>query len=380
MAVRFYRIAAGETATALIAGEGPDAARGERVLLLPSEQILLLEAELPRPLSGQLARLAAPNIVEDYLSEDPAELHFAYPARAPMGTRMPMAVCAPDALRDWLAGCEPLPDHAIPDVLALPLHADGWTLSLEPGRCLIRTGPFAGHAVDPPNLGLMLEALGQRLEPPEVLHVYGDPQLAGDQIKGRSLEIHPDGLDGLPRYQPEQCIDLLQGAFRPRHSLSQRLRPWLPAAVILLLWWLVLIGDAAMGINRLRQENQAAETLLAESFSRLMPEGTRMVNPRVQAERYLEEARDAGPTTPLLPMLAALGQAISASTDIKVERLDYRNQALEMQIQTQDLQQPERLVETLIGKGVKAQLKQVNQEQGVATATLGLSLSTEHRP
>jgi general secretion pathway protein L len=380
MGVRFYRIEAGDGATPLTTGEGQGVGRGERVLLLPSEQILLIEAELPRPLSRQLARQAAPNIVEDFLSEDPADLHFAYPAQAPLGTRMPMAVCAPVVLRDWLACCDPLPDHAIPDVLALPLHAEGWTLYLEPDRCLIRTGPFAGQAVDRPNLGLMLEALAQALEPPATLHLYGDPELAGDDLNGYRLETHPDTLVERLSYQPDQAIDLLQGPFRPRHSLHQGLRPWLPVAGILLLWWLAVTLDTVLNLHQLRQENQAAEALLEESFNRLMPKGTRSVNPRVQAERYLAEARNAGPASPLLPILAVVGPALSASGETKVERLDYRNQALEIQIQSKELQQPERMVETLNGKGVKAQLKQVNLDQGVATAILGLSLGAEPQP
>jgi general secretion pathway protein L len=376
----FYRLAEGsDKATALSPADGPATATG--LLLIPTEQVVLIEATLPRPLSRKLARQAAPNIIEELLSEDPADLHFAYPDKAPPGIRMPMAVCSPALLRDHLDRCDTVPEHAIPDVLALPLHDNAWSLYLEPGRCLIRTGSFSGYAVDPANLDLMLESIADQTSAPDALHLYGDEGFLPNLSPRFSIQVHTKNLAEICHYQADQCIDLLQGAFRPRHGLGERIHPWLLPLGIMLLWWLVSVTNSLLEIDTVQKDNQAAEERLQESFTRLMPRGTRMVNPTVQARRYLAEASRANTSSTIFALLDPLARALATTGKFQLERLDYREQRLEVQLNSKDIQQLDNLAKRLNTTTVRAQLKQLNLNQGVATANLVLTRSsTEESP
>jgi len=61
-------------------------------------------------------------------------------------------------ITDWLsrlneAGASP--DVLVPETLALPLSQGSWTILLDTEGALVRTGPQAGFAVDPPNLDMV---------------------------------------------------------------------------------------------------------------------------------------------------------------------------------------------------------------------------------
>jgi general secretion pathway protein L len=96
------------------------------VLVLSGRDTLLLEVSLP-PVDGVKLRRLLPNVVEEFLIDDPQRGHIAVgPARAPEGRR-PVAVIERArfaALLDWFAEAGYRRVRAVPLILCVPLQGD----------------------------------------------------------------------------------------------------------------------------------------------------------------------------------------------------------------------------------------------------------------
>ncbi len=130
---------------------GLDAPRD--VVLVPSEDVLLLPVALPLPSPAK--RLAAlPFAIEDRIAERIDMVHLAVGGQAPGGEWL-AAVVAPEAMVRWIAAAEAagIPDAALlPDALALPVPEAGhWNVLRDPsGRILVRQPDGGGFAAGEP--------------------------------------------------------------------------------------------------------------------------------------------------------------------------------------------------------------------------------------
>lgn len=356
----------GESDAAGFAAETGDA---QVVWLAPSEAILLTEVRIA---NARELRRAAPYALEDELAGDLDELHFAYGPSARQRPT-PIAVVAHEVMRDWLGELETTGIAAtalLPDVLALPLAANSWSLLLEPQRCLIRTGEYRGLACTPELLDTVLASLlDESEEPPASIRVWRCPG-ASSALPALDIGFEEQACDhgffdvcgdALPRQWP---LNLLQAPYRVRKRESRH-APWWIAAGIAASWLLVAFVADLIEYNRLAtlktEYQQAAERIYFESF----PDARKAPDPRLLMEQRLESLRSgqdgsAGPG--FLGLVRVGAEALRAEQQIEVSGLRYRNDQLEVELTAPDASALDRIKQRLASQGLTAELQSLNTQ------------------
>ncbi len=272
----------------------PAPAPGTRIIAaVPGEDVSLHWVDLPALAPAQ-ARAAARMIAAD-LGAGPAETtHIAVADGA--GLR-PVAMVAHDRMRGWLdrlADAGLVPDHVIPDMMLLPLPADGVSVAALPGRTLVR-GTALAFVADPDLAPLLIGALHRHAATLE------------DDL-GAALDV--------------LALDLRQGEFalvqpwRPAPGLWRRLA--LMAAGAALLW---AAGDLAAWWQAARAADAAGQKMIAAAAA-VLPAGAVITADTARAQvaaRVTALGADGGMTA----LAAPLADIVTAQPQASVASLDY---------------------------------------------------------
>jgi len=271
-------------------------ASGQRVVVLVSGAAGLL-TRVSIPVRGRQRLLrAVPYALEEQLSEEVDNLHFAVGTTQEDGA-WPVAVFSKqfmDSLTaDFLeAGLDV--QQVIPEILALPNNGEETSVLVENDVALVRTGKSSGFAVDSDNLGIMLAA---RMTDEEAglqpLHLFvSKDELRPDMAEyvGETL-VEPfagDPLNVFARGLENGSINLLQGAYSRSGNWATLLRPWRATAALLLAG--IILSNVVMGIDyfRLSRESEQLHAQIEKTFREALPEIQRIVNPRIQMQQRLD--------------------------------------------------------------------------------------------
>jgi general secretion pathway protein L len=350
-------------------------AAGRRVVaLVAGTDVLLTRAELPGANRRRMLQ-ALPYALEERLAGDVEQLHFAAGGRE-SDNRLPVAVVARERMNAW---CDALqraglhPQLLISELQALPWEADGWTVLLSPERALVRTGPAAGFAIEPDNL-LPLARLALRERIPASARLLESPGCDAAALctlleqSGVSVHTEPAGDSplGAAPTQPAVpgAIDLLQGEYSRREQLGRRWRPWVPAAALLLVWLGVQAGITATEYRRLAAENEALAAATERVFRDAFPEVRRIVNPRVQMERGIEELAKHQAGGGFLELFEAAGGALAKIPGLQIQGVAYRDGQLDLDVSLGDLQILDRLKQQLDLEGLAVEIQSASAGEG----------------
>jgi general secretion pathway protein L len=313
------------------------------IVLVPTEKIVLTQVSLPIRMKSSLLQ-AVPYALEDKLADDIDELHFSLGARQSDGST-PVAVVAIKQMQEWMipfqeAGLQP--ELMIPDVLALPYTAGQVSLCMTSnGHCLVRTGATTGFSLPIDLLGFSLQT--DEITAINLLKVPDSPALPGEFSVMQSHAIE-SVLEGLRHYTESATrINLLQGAFAPTSSSGQWLRAARIPAAIAASWLLLATAGMALQNQQLRSESDQLREHAQQSFNRAFPQITRIVDLRIQADQALQRMRSGGASGGLLSLLSQSSPALSKTTDLKLDGLQYRDGSLYLNLSGSDLQALERL-------------------------------------
>ena len=321
-------------------GELAVQASGARlVLVAPGEAVTLHRVPLPGRKRAQWVQ-AVPYALEDQLVEDIEHLHFTL-GSLPEEGRLPVAVIQRTVLRAWLDRCAEAgiaPAVVVPDPLLLPWEEGDWSLLLEAGRAVVRTGRWEGFAAEWEMLDLLLtQAFAEAGEArPQRLRVWGDPPptLAVADLIPLVEDRSPEPLTVFAAaYRPGAALDLLQGPFSRRAHWGRWVRPWRVAAGLAGLW---LLAQGVAQIHErvwLQREVVALRTEMARIYQDAVPGATRIVNPRAQLEAHLRELRSGGASTgTFLDLLYQGGQPLTQFPEVTLRALNYRDGRLSLDL------------------------------------------------
>jgi len=310
------------------------------ILVAPSEAITLHRVPLPGRNRTLWAR-AVPYALEDQLIDDIETVHFAM-AHAADGNCLPVATLDHAVLRDWLETCAQAgltPTAVIPDALLLPWQDGDWSVLVENGRAVVRTGRWEGFALEQESLDLFLDqALAEAGDAqPQRLRIWGSPP---PQLTASSMAWQVEEEPGEPLqlfaagYQPPTILNLLQGPYSRQTQWKRRLQPWRPAAILAGVW-LLLQGIAVIYEHQqLQREQVALQVKMEEVYKNAVPGATRIVNPKAQLEARLRELTPTDARGGLfLNLLYHGGQPLVDFTDITLRSLSYREGQLDLALE-----------------------------------------------
>jgi general secretion pathway protein L len=342
------------------------AADGVRVVVLvPGVDCLLTRVRIPGRNRQKLLR-AVPYALEEQLSDEVEQLHFALGEPGPDGDWSVAVINRNymDRLTAALDGTTLDVQQVIPEILAVPLVADEITALVIGDIVLVRDGPASGYAVDAENLDMMLgmqRDADEDTAPPVRVIVRPDIQPpVVDEYPGEVSETYYDddplvilaqGLDG-------GSINLLQGDYSRAGDWSRVWKPWRTTAALLLAG--ILVSLAAMGVDyyRLSRESEQLQARIEQTFRTAVPGTKRVVNPRVQMQQQLDRLQSGGAGGP--DFLALLGKTGSILKDVQGAELggiSFRAGRLDLDLKIPDLQSLDRLKQALGSGGLEVEIQ-----------------------
>jgi general secretion pathway protein L len=354
----------------------PEAARGARAYVwTPAGDTVLTSATLPTRSRRKITQ-ALPFALEDRLLGDPETLHFAY--RNESDGSLSVAVTAQERLRHWTdslaqAGIQPL--MLCPATLLVPWALDCWSLLFAADEVLVRTGGASGFVTPlslptpPPLLVASLQEAARAQKSPESLVVFNAP--AGFPAEAWSAQLQvPVRVEKESIWdkqaEPLAPLNLMQGQFEQKGQISQSLRPYLPAAAMLLVW---LLGNLGVGLSdwwKLRQQHQEYTREMSSLLLSSFPETKTVLDPAAQMQRSIDAllARTGKRDRDLLPMLYKTSTVLRTDPRVRLRGLRYADHSLTLELTWPTPTTPDAIRAALEAAGLRAEVLAVTPHAG----------------
>jgi general secretion pathway protein L len=325
------------------------------VVLVPGAEVTLAEARVPGRNRQRLLR-AIPYALEEQLATDVEQLHFAL-GPVGEGDRYPVAVVERSIMDAWAAvlrenGIQA--EQLIPETLALPPDA-GWSLMVDGETVLVRSGDYAGFAVDSDNLPVLFSLFQAKQQAPETARVFGSTVLDLEAVDVEFIDERVQPLEVLARgWAQAPGINLLQGAYSRREEWGRLLRPWIASAALLLAGFILVGVSTGLNYFHLSQQREQLSAEIEDVYRKAFPRARRIVNPRAQMEQKLKQLqrRAGGGNTDFLAMFAETASVVRVTKGIDVRGASYRNGRLDLDLQADNLQILDSLKQALVSSGL----------------------------
>ncbi len=343
-----------------------DAARAANnlkvIVMLPAEDTLITSAEVPA--KGAKLLQALPYALEEQLAEDVEKLHFAAGKRRSNG-RTPVAIIQRERLQHYQdrlteAGISADEIYSEAQGLAripgtISLLIDGDTLiandgddtevalrALSPGDALVALGALDDERPEDAD-----ESEPDRVMPRHVLvylseednQRYENDWLAlRNELESVDPRILPDGA--LPRLAATlstgKAIDLLQGDFAIKRSLSASWQPWRMVAGLAAIAFLLASVDRITSYYAVKREHNRVQIELEEQWQRTVPWISPL--PSNPGQRLDSELRRIGAQTGggsdfvFMQSLEAVASAVNGKSNTAIEGISFRAGATDVQM------------------------------------------------
>ncbi len=391
----------------------PEAARGARTCVwTPAGDTVLTSATLPTRSPRKIVQ-ALPFALEDRLLGDPETLHFAY--RVESDGSLSVAVTARERLRRWedaLAQAGIKPVTLCPATLLVPWALDCWSLAFAEDEVLVRTGNASGFvtplsptlpptAMDggsagreavstgtnaeavlpPPLLAAALQDAANTQKTPDYLVVFNAPLDFPAESWSAQLKV-PVRIEQASVWDkqddPSTPLNLLQGQFEQKGQISGVLRPYFPAAVLLLIWMLGNFGVDLSDWWKLRRQHQEYTREMTGLLLASFPETKTVLDPAAQMQRSIDAllARSGKQERDLLPMLAKTATALRADPRVRLRGLRYADHSLTLELTWPTPSTPDAIRAALESAGLRAEVLNLTPRAGEVDGRLRLQPAT----
>ncbi|HGY5296296.1 TPA: GspL family type II secretion system protein ExeL [Aeromonas salmonicida] len=360
-------IASGTLASAHALGELRERAGGRPVVtLVPGSDLIFRRVSLPGKYSRQAAA-ALPYLLEEQIASDVDELHLVVLGHE--GHDVDLMAVDKEKMQTWLGWLEAAglkSQQLLPDVLALPQAADGWS-ALQLGKeWLLRQGPCQGIVADEPLLAMLLAVEAE----PVTIHSHTPvPPIPNANWQAADPEL-PMLL--LAKGALNCQANLLQGPYRPQTEYSRYWLQWRKVAVVAGLLLLVALTQRGVHLYQLAEQDKALKAEIRQVYTRIFPGETRIVNVRSQMAQHLKLLGQT-PQDGVLLLLTELAPTFAEVPGLKpqVLRFDAARGELRLQVTAPGFTEIERFRE-LAGKRFEVQQGAVRSTEGKVEGALVL--------
>ncbi|MDX1487947.1 MAG: type II secretion system protein GspL [Acidiferrobacterales bacterium] len=341
----------------------------------PPADTVVTRIQLPTRNSRKIAQ-ALPYALEDHLLGDPTQLHFAY--QREHDDMLAVAVTARERLQQWLQalqGARLQPSRLCPATLSLPLDVDDWALAYVDDWMWVRSGPYAGFVCPattetvPPLLTAALREAGDSSSMPARLTVFNAPDGLPVDAWTAALQLEVTlARESLwdARISTVPPLNLLQGEFAPTRGLRNRLRPLLPAAVIIAIWLTGTLAFSFWEWWQLERQHRASQAAMTALFRQTFPETKVVLDPALQMERSLETLRTQTGGVgrgDFLPLLAGVAPTLRVSADANLRTLKYADSKVTLELRLPDFEALENIKNTANATGkIRAEVVAANTQ------------------
>lgn len=337
-------------------------------VLVPANDVLLTDAELPAKAGAKMAQVVQ-YALEEQLAEDIDTLHFAIGKRAPGERRTPVAVVAKSLLEDWLATLTAAgitPDTILSEADLVPSNPGQIIAWLEGGTLVAREDGRA-PAVLPVDGALRDAVLLANLPPTVSLQLCASPAdwqpQAGEltwlqeRFEGARVQLLPQG--SLPWLASQigsaPAINLLQGHYAQKSSHTFDWKQWRLAGALAIGLLGLHVVSKLIDIRQLAKAESTLDAEIDQVFRSAMPGTMESSDARRRMEQRVLALRDSGGGGgELLPALASLAVASGNAPGTTVRSLSFREGLIELKLSAPDADSLEKISRDLRAGGIAA--------------------------
>lgn len=304
------------------------------IALAPSSEILLKWVALP-PRAGRKVLSALPFMLEEELATDISEQFFAIGPK--VGDSQAVAVVSHAKLQmwqQWLADAGLFCNHLIPDVLAVPVTENGWSVLTLGEQMLVRQDTFQGIQGEQAWLLPTLGHFTSQQEAPVVITNYAGIDLSGVPnitVNDAPLELP---MHVLAKEAMSSSFNLLQGEYKVKRTRNNAWAQWRVAAVLAVLVLCTSLVDKTVTLYQLKSDNAALSSEIDQAVKSGFPNIGVYRNVKLKLQYELDKLSKTGGDASMLVMLDQLSEAF-ASTQVKPQTLRFDATRTEIRIQAQ---------------------------------------------
>ncbi|MDP2595716.1 type II secretion system protein GspL [Alteromonas stellipolaris] len=304
------------------------------IALAPSSEILLKWVALP-PRAGRKVLSALPFMLEDELATDISEQFFAIGPK--VGDSQAVAVVSHAKLQmwqQWLADAGLFCNHLIPDVLAVPVTENGWSVLTLGEQMLVRQDTFKGIQGEQAWLLPTLGHFTSQQEAPVAITNYAGIDLSAMPnitVNDAPLELP---MHVLAKEAMSSSFNLLQGEYKVKRTRNNAWTQWRVAAVLAVLVLCTSLVDKTVTLYQLKSENAALTSEIDQAVKSGFPNIGVYRNVKLKLQYELNKLSKSGGDASMLVMLDQLSEAF-ASTQVKPQTLRFDATRTEIRIQAQ---------------------------------------------
>ena len=304
------------------------------IALAPSSEILLKWVELP-PKAGRKIISAIPFMLEDELATDISQQFFAIGPKR--GDEQAVAVVSHEKMelwQSWLSEAGLFCDTIIPDVLAVPVTENGWSILTLGEQLLVRQDEFKGVQGEQTwLLPTLVHFTAQQEEPVTITNYAGIDLSSLPNIEEAQAPLELP-MQVLAKEAMQCSFNLCQGDYKVKRKRSGALSQWRVAAVLAVLALCTSLIDKGFSLYQLKAQNQALSSEINTAVKAGFPNIGTYRNVRLKLQSELAKLEQGGGSASMLIMLDQLAPAFSA-TDVKPQTLRFDATRTEIRIQAQ---------------------------------------------
>ncbi|MBI3186912.1 MAG: hypothetical protein HYZ31_03440 [Gammaproteobacteria bacterium] len=323
-------------------------ANAQATLLIDSA--LLHSARISLPGNNRQRQIkAAPYALEDQLACDIDELHFTLGKRE--ADNLIAVVCINKLLlKNLLAKLSQATiqvNAVCPDLLALPLADQQWTILIDAQDAYIKISAQSGYYCERHNLPLILPALlKQSTIAPQTLLVITQAEdevnelFAGTDLPRVTQNFSQSLLNVFATHLSDaRSMNLLQGELSVKRSSSLTWRVWRIAAIAGISWLLLKLMVAGLEIQMLNQINDQLTANIESEFKRIFPDAKKFSGMQSRVKNRLKQLRGGADDSQeiFLQMLADAAPFLTVD-GLSIHGIAYRERHIDLELQANSLQ------------------------------------------
>ena len=304
---------------------------------MPSESVLVFELDLPKVSRRKLDEML-PWLLEERLLGSPDDYEFVVGPAANTGS---LVFAVPRIeLSQWMMlarshGCDPV--RIAPDYLALAYEEGRWTVCIDAGRMLVRTGVYTGFATDIDSGWIQLELLARQQPEPVRFSCLQKDEVAVPDYFADKLDTQTGAVSWSFTELPVG-VNLLPARFKAQKSPG--LQKWWPAAASFVLLFLLSLSYLLIQSRVWQRDiavlesgvSSAYEQLFGEPLSGSAAEAKSLAESRM---RMLEHQYIAMQRPPMA-QINSLDQIFSNCTDCALLLLEQTENGVQLELSEND--------------------------------------------
>lgn len=349
------------------------ARRCETTVMLPGQDVLLKQVELPAGSRRHLDRVI-PYALEEELASDIDELHFSWPANVSKAqSSIPVAIVARSRMscwQNWLKEAAIDADHWYPETLLLPYSENHWSAIRVGADVVVRTGPWQGFSIEAEASAALMPVIVAQWPAPSLIDHYGDidwPQ-PPSPMQAADIEV-PLSIFA----RAGDTLELRRGEFAVKRKRVDSIR-WKPLAVAASVALVVAVGGNLLRAYQLSSEADTLQLQAEQRFLEAFPNKSRIVNLRAQLQQELNQLGASGAEqASALALLDSLQPAFADLPEMTLELLRYQDGELRLQALAQNFSQFERFQRAAEQAGLQVQQGALNNRGNQVAGSLTIA-------